>query len=343
MAMGKKAVIFLFLMAVLPFLASAQEIFTRNLYFGLRRDPEVVKLQEFLRGQGFFKQIISDGNYLWTTSAAVKKFQRIHKIYPASGYFGAKTRMVADSIAVRSGVSAKSAAPVQSATKPDLSAVLKPDVSFYRSKIKISSVSGWSAKPEEEIVYLENISNEEKVDVTSFTLESSRAARLVIPPAHALPGDYRGAPEDRVLVRPGGKVIVNIGSHPKSTNFQNNICTGYFSEESKYAPSLSVLCPRVELSDEISDSCINIINSTPSCRKPNYIMYSRREMDGKCSEFLNKHLSYAGCVADNRYRPDFYKSEWYVWLQRPEEIFRSSRETVILRDREGKEVDRYSY
>lgn len=70
--------------------------FDRNLYLGLRNDPDVSNLQEFLADQGFYNNIIS-GNFFILTRNAVKKFQSSHGIKP-SGYFGSLTRAVANKI-----------------------------------------------------------------------------------------------------------------------------------------------------------------------------------------------------------------------------------------------------
>jgi len=70
--------------------------FDRNLYLGLRNDPDVSNLQEFLTDQGFYNQTIS-GNFFILTRNAVKKFQAAHGIRP-SGYFGPLTRTVANKI-----------------------------------------------------------------------------------------------------------------------------------------------------------------------------------------------------------------------------------------------------
>lgn len=70
--------------------------FERNLYLGLRNDPDVSNLQEFLTDQGFYNQTIS-GNFFILTRNAVRKFQQAHGIRP-SGYFDPATRAIANKI-----------------------------------------------------------------------------------------------------------------------------------------------------------------------------------------------------------------------------------------------------
>lgn len=66
--------------------------FDRDLFYGLRSDPDVEELQEFLTSQGVYSGPIT-GNFFSLTLAAVKKFQATNGILPSAGYFGPKTRL----------------------------------------------------------------------------------------------------------------------------------------------------------------------------------------------------------------------------------------------------------
>ena len=79
----------------IPIVVSAA--FGRDLYFGLSGDPEVTKLQEFLRGQGVYSGPIT-GGFFSLTREGVKKFQTKEGINPAAGYFGPLTRGKANSL-----------------------------------------------------------------------------------------------------------------------------------------------------------------------------------------------------------------------------------------------------
>ena len=71
--------------------------FDRDLYFGVRADPEVTKMQEFIRDQGIYAGPIT-GNFFTLTREGVKKFQEKEGIKPAAGYFGRLTRARANEI-----------------------------------------------------------------------------------------------------------------------------------------------------------------------------------------------------------------------------------------------------
>ncbi|OGZ99609.1 MAG: hypothetical protein A3C07_04835 [Candidatus Sungbacteria bacterium RIFCSPHIGHO2_02_FULL_47_11] len=65
--------------------------FERDLYFGILNDPDVTRLQEFLRDQGVYTGPVT-GNFFTMTQEGVKRFQERESIKPAFGYFGPKTR-----------------------------------------------------------------------------------------------------------------------------------------------------------------------------------------------------------------------------------------------------------
>ncbi len=75
---------------ILPAAALAAS-FDRDLYFGIARDPDVTRLQEFLRDEGVYDGPVT-GNFLTLTREGVKNFQRREGIEPIAGYFGPFTR-----------------------------------------------------------------------------------------------------------------------------------------------------------------------------------------------------------------------------------------------------------
>jgi peptidoglycan hydrolase-like protein with peptidoglycan-binding domain len=91
-----KKLFILSLLLFFPLLASAQT-FERNLYFGMQKDTDVTKLQEFLTEEGVYTGPIT-GNFFSLTLKAVKDFQARESVVPAAGYFGPLTRVKANDI-----------------------------------------------------------------------------------------------------------------------------------------------------------------------------------------------------------------------------------------------------
>ncbi|MDO8556910.1 MAG: peptidoglycan-binding protein [Candidatus Jorgensenbacteria bacterium] len=75
--------------------AHAEALFIKDLYFGIQSDSEVMKLQEFLTGEGVYSGPIT-GNFFSLTLKAVKNYQTQENISPAAGYFGPFTRAKAN-------------------------------------------------------------------------------------------------------------------------------------------------------------------------------------------------------------------------------------------------------
>lgn len=87
---------YLFVLPVVTLLALSgislvhAQVFTGNLYFGLKNNAQVSELQEFLTAQGLYSGPIT-GNFYSLTLNAVKAFQTKQGISPAAGYFGSLT------------------------------------------------------------------------------------------------------------------------------------------------------------------------------------------------------------------------------------------------------------
>lgn len=84
------------------FAASASFQFERDLYFGIKNDSDVSRLQEFLTDKGYYTGPIT-GNFFSLTKAAVAAFQKSQNIEPAAGYFGSKSRVRANEFLTQVG------------------------------------------------------------------------------------------------------------------------------------------------------------------------------------------------------------------------------------------------
>ena len=73
-------------------LGGTAQSFTSNLYYGLKNNAEVKRLQEFLISKSYLNTGLNTGSYLSLTMDAVKTYQTAKGITPVSGYFGPKTR-----------------------------------------------------------------------------------------------------------------------------------------------------------------------------------------------------------------------------------------------------------
>jgi Putative peptidoglycan binding domain len=104
------------LLLVFPLFVFAQT-FDKDLYFGIQKDSDVTKLQEFLTEQGLYSGPIS-GNFFSLTLAGVKAFQLKQGISPTTGYFGPKSRAKANLILAAQGVSSTGVTDESGSTTP---------------------------------------------------------------------------------------------------------------------------------------------------------------------------------------------------------------------------------
>ena len=333
----KRFLVFGFLALAIPsFVFAEASSFTRDLYFGMIGDPDVVRMQDFLRGQGYFSYPQSTGNYFTATLGAVKKFQAANGISAVGGYFGPQSRRAANRILAEGGQKIITVPPGGNLSG---SATTSP----YKGKIAIASVSGWSSTPEYESITLENRSQKDSVPITGFQIQNSLGGILSVPQGQELPG-LNPEGDSTIFLKPGDHAVITVGRQERHMNFRENLCTGYFDETSTFNPSLSHYCPRPDTHAliDFSDACINIISYANSCRTiaPSF---PSRVPDSVCASYINAHFNYAGCVADYRNRSDFYSHSWLIWMQRPAEFFRNTVDHIIVKDQQGKVVDEYSY
>lgn len=323
-----------FFLILLPQIVLAQ-VFTRDLYFGLRNDSDVARLQDFLREQNFFSYPVSTGNFFTVTLESVKKFQRAQKVKPPMGYFGPLSRVKANAIL---------------ASKPPVDVAIPPvagssATSNYYNKI-FFTVRGNSIQPEDELVEITNRDRKESIDVTGWTIKNTQNHSFEIPLVHNLPGSYDIKPTDRLILPPGGRITISVGKQERRINFQENLCTGYFAQTSEFNPSISSSCPQLDtrsLSAQFTDRCVKLMERIPSCTAPSFSYKDTAGLENECTDFINQNFSYTGCVKNFRNQPNFFEKHWLIWIQSDEEFFRNTHDTVILRDSEGKLVGEKSY
>ena len=105
----KKFLIPIFLFSFFPAFSFAA-VFDRDLYFGLRGDAGVTKLQEFLRGQGVYSGPVT-GGFFSLTQGGVLLFQSREGL-PLTGAFDTVTRARANSIISRGSITPLPPAPL---------------------------------------------------------------------------------------------------------------------------------------------------------------------------------------------------------------------------------------
>lgn len=183
----------------------------------------------------------------------------------------------------------------------------------------------------------------EKINISNWSVSNSRGFSISLGTATNLPGSTQFTNQDQLVLAPGGKVNIITGRSPRGENFRSNKCAAYFNQYNKFTPSLPSSCP--SLRDEpgqgnFSDVCYKYVRGISSCKM---ILSPPLNLDNNCREYINKNASYTGCVDNHKNDADFYKNEWWVYLNRTEPIWSDVRETITLKNSRGEVVQTYSY
>ncbi|PJE64350.1 MAG: hypothetical protein COU90_02770 [Candidatus Ryanbacteria bacterium CG10_big_fil_rev_8_21_14_0_10_43_42] len=309
--------------------------FKRTFSPGLTNDPDVVRLQEFLRTMGYFTYPVSNGNYFSLTEEAVRKYQEANDLR-VHGRFDANTlrevnKDITDGVIIVDNTTTRTLPPSETAT------------STFHEIIIISQFRGNRTDPVSEQVTISNKSKEQSVNITGWTITNARGGRITIPQVQNLPGGTSIQLSDLILT-PRGTVIITVGKQDRNINFRENLCTGYFKETSKFTPSIGSRCPNtIDTADltYFSDRCLEVIDDIRGCRTPDSGDFFG--IESECSDYLIENFSYAGCVRNYKNQENFYQNRWLIWLQKDAEMFRNTHETITLRDTNGKFVDERGY
>lgn len=212
-------------------------------------------------------------------------------------------------------------------------------------KIDLYAGNVWSNNPDQEYVELTVGTNAgSRLLLTGLEIKSSiSGGGAIIGKGVYRPEFSSSNLEDPIYVNPGDHIYLVSGKSPIGYSFRVNKCTGYFSQFHDFSPSLSFDCPRP--ADEGLPSvplqwrnlCYNYIEGLPSCSMP--LNFIPEDIGPECTAHVTSKINYDTCIDKHRLDFDFYKPEWRVYLNRPEELWNSRREFIKLLDQDKKTID----
>ncbi len=191
----------------------------------------------------------------------------------------------------------------------------------------------------------------ESINVTGWMLRSTKTGRQAsLGKAVLLPSSYAATAvkgEDLIIFRPGDRAIIATGRSPIGNSFLINKCVGHFNQYQTFTPYINQTCPALrdekmpEPPNALNDACLNYINSWPTCG--NQVRNLPERLSHECQTWIIEHATYNSCVSLHQPDADFFSSEWRVFLNRTEPLWKTQRETIQLLDENGKVVDEVSY
>lgn len=228
------------------------------------------------------------------------------------------------------------------------------DPSPYRDTVRITYTSPTfePVAASEEYIQLETVFGaSESVSLSGWSIQSM-VTGIRVPIPHATRTLYTDTNNTLhpVIVDPGMRVIISSGASPVGVSFRENSCSGYLEQFQSFTPSLDTFsCPRA--ADELpvtaeniqmyGESCISFVSGIPACTL--YTQSFPADISLACRNYVQRALTYMGCVRAHEWRPSFTGDTWRVFLNQPQALWQPTHDVIRLLDAEGKTVDVLSY
>ncbi|MFA6536448.1 MAG: hypothetical protein WCT25_03380 [Candidatus Paceibacterota bacterium] len=224
-------------------------------------------------------------------------------------------------------------------------------ISVYADLVLIDSTYGAIASnPQQEYITIRAASNNAKgVNITGWKIASGATGN-----GYPIGGGtqiFRSGQlnsEGAIVLTPGERAIISTGRSPVGYSFRGNKCSGYLNQFQTFTPIINYQCPAARDANipldpqSFNDTCRDYIDRISLCQMPTEIFPFKA--GNTCQDFITAHFNYNGCVDDHLNDTDFYStSEWRVFLNRTDEIWKSKREIIKLIDSAGNTVDISSY
>lgn len=216
---------------------------------------------------------------------------------------------------------------------------------LLKKAFSISARNARSRKPDEEYVQISyNPKSDEPINISNWKISNSRGAEYKIGQVTNFPGLSSITNQDQLVVlTKGSRVNIVTGRSPRGENFRLNKCAEYFKQYDTFVPSFSVSCPspsREPGQDALSDRCFQYVRGLSSCRIPATLPL---DLNNQCRGWIQENASYSACIDAHRQDKDFFKNEWYVYLNRPDQIWSDVRDTIYLTNERGTVIATQSY
>lgn len=224
-------------------------------------------------------------------------------------------------------------------------------LSPYYGKVRISSVTRpslttfpGSQRIEAVTVSAVGLSSQDTpATITGWSIATEDNVVVIPRGVETIYIDRPGTPRD-VILRNGEQAMIIAGISPLGENFRVNKCLGWLAKPYDIRPQIFESCPAIPESElvGISGECRERVRfAANSCSVPTLPLHLQSNED--CVTWVNRHLNYGSCLREHQEDKDFLKNEWRLHVRLTTSFVDPQHDTVILRDRSGLLVDRYTY
>lgn len=222
-------------------------------------------------------------------------------------------------------------------------------LSPYRTSVSLSFVSRSSNPSGEYIALRVSPQASANVPISGWIIESqSTGHRATIPSGTYLYFSGAVNSEENIILAPGETAYLITGYSPNGSSFKLNKCSGYLAQFQTYVPYIYPRCPAAWEENLSSiprrlenDACLDYIGSFPRCKTETSSL--PLSWGYECKKFITDTLNYSSCVSLHKSDANFYSPEWRIYLKRSSTLWKNRRETIILKDLEGKVVSTLTY
>jgi hypothetical protein len=233
----------------------------------------------------------------------------------------------------------------QKEPEPTILPVGPTNLELARKYVSLSLKNARSSRdPNSEYIQIAYSSSAtDPINISNWTVSNIRGESFRLGQITKLPGITTTPNQDQLIISKGSRVNVITGRSPQGESFRANKCMSYLNQFKKFVPSLPGSCPAPNKEpgqEGLTDTCYTYVKNLSSCRMPTSPPFY---IDNQCREFITKIASYNACITNHKNDTDFYLNDYWVYLDRPTQLWSDIRETITLKNERGEIVKTYSY
>ena len=173
----------------------------------------------------------------------------------------------------------------------------------------------------------------EPIDITGWKVFDQRGkTSYEIPNGKRLFGSLDTVNQP-IRVHGGDIIIVSSGRSPTGFSFRINKCSGFRSQFKQFIPSIKTKCPN-PIDEFIADGttpytddrCYEAVRSLRECETVTELPSG---VTVACRRFLENSMNEGGCIDLHRNDPDFFVSEWRVFLGSDRPLWRDRDRNIL--------------